>query len=453
MFDGLTERLGRIVGQLGGAARLTPEQVDESLREVRVALLEADVAVPVVKDFIARVRELALAAELGTSLAPGQVVIGLVRQELIALLGDAGAGLRLDVPAPAVILLAGLQGAGKTTTAVKLARWLRESGKRRVLLASCDIYRPAAMEQLAVLAAADGFDVVAPQPGLDAAALATAALKKARATLADVLIVDSAGRLHVDAAMMDEVRALHDVLAPSDTLFVLDSMLGQDALRSARAFDEALPLTGIVLTKIDGDARGGAALSARHVTGKPILFLGSGEKTAEFARFDPERIVSRLLGMGDVQGLVEQVRRGADPDKAAGLARKVGKGQGFDLDDFRDQIRQMRGMGGLGSLLEKMPGMPGLPAGVRAQVDDRELVRLEAIINSMTPRERRRPEIINGSRRKRIAAGSGTQVQDVNRLLKQFAQSQKMMKQLAKKGGLANLMRSLGGAMPRGFGR
>jgi signal recognition particle subunit SRP54 len=447
LFENLTVRFDRILKDLRGHARLTPENVEAALRDVRMALLEADVALPVVRDFVAEVRTKAVGAEVAASLTPGQEMIRIVRDELVRLLG-VGASLHLDVPPPAIILMAGLQGAGKTTTAAKLARWLRDQGRGTPLLVSCDVYRPAAIDQLARLAEQERLEFLPPDPGADPVAIAGAALQRARARLADALIVDTAGRLHVDEAMMAEIRALHAALQPTDTLFVVDGMTGQDAVRSAAAFGAAVPLTGVILTKMDGDARGGAALSVRHATGVPVLFMGTGERVDALAPFQAERIVSRILGMGDVLSLIEDLDRKADKEKTAELARKMRKGKGFGLDDFRDQVRQMRAMGGLGGMLEKLPGGHQLPA--TARIDDAELVRLEAIINSMTSGERRRPEIINGSRRKRIAAGSGTTIQDVNRLLRQFTQMQKMMKKVAK-GGVANLLRGLGGRLPPGF--
>lgn len=451
MFDNLTARFDRILKELRGHARLTPENIDAALREVRMALLEADVALPVVRDFVAEVRAKSVGAEVSVSLTPGQEIIRIVRDELVRLMGNGAAALHLDVPPPAVILVVGLQGAGKTTSVAKLGRWLRDESRRTPLLASCDIYRPAAIEQLARLAEQERLDFLPPASGADPVAIVQAALQRARARLADAVIIDTAGRLHVDEAMMAEVRKLHEALEPSDTLFVVDSMTGQDAIRSAAAFGAAVPLTGIILTKVDGDARGGAALSARRATGVPILFMGTGERTDALAPFQPERIVSRILGMGDVLSLIEDLDRKTDKEKTAELARKMRKGKGFGLDDFRDQIRQMRDMGGLGGMLDKLPGGHQLPAAAVARVDDTELVRLEAIINSMTPAERRRPEIINGSRRKRIARGSGTTIQDVNRLLKQFTQMQKMMKRAMGKGGVANLLRGLSGRLPPGF--
>ena len=453
MFDSLTARLGRIIRDLGSEARLTEAGIDEVLRDVRVSLLEADVALPVVRELVEQIRARAVGAEVLRSLTPGQAVVKIVRDELIRVLGSESSALRLHGQAPVVVLLAGLQGAGKTTSAAKLGRWLNGQKARRILLAGCDTYRPAALEQLKQLARENGLECFEGAPGQSPVAIASAALQLARARLADILIVDSAGRLHVDGEMMAEIRQLHEVLHPSDTLFVMDSMMGQDAVHAAAAFAAAIPLTGVILTKVDGDSRGGAALSARHVTGAPILFIGTGEKTDELAPFHPDRMASRVLGMGDVLGLIEQVERSTDREQGERLASKVMKGAGFDLADFRDQLRQMQGMGGLAGMMEKLPLAQPLPGAAAARFNDREIVRLEAIINSMTPAERRRPDIINGSRKKRIAAGSGTQIQDVNRLLKQFRQMQTMMKRLTRKGGMARMMRALGSGAPRGFRR
>jgi signal recognition particle subunit SRP54 len=452
MFENLTSRLDRIVRELRGTARITESSLDQALREVRMALLEADVALPVVRAFMDGVRGKALGTEVLMSLTPGQAVVRIVREELQAVLGADGA-LRLDGPAPAVILMAGLQGAGKTTTVAKLGRWLREQKRRKVLVASTDVYRPAALEQLERLSRENHLEYFPAAAHEAPRAIATAALHKARATFSDVLILDTAGRLHVDEDMMREIRELHGIARPTDTLFVVDGMMGQDAVRAAAAFAGALPLTGIVLTKMDGDARGGAALSARHATGAPILFMGTGEKIADLQPFQAERIASRILGMGDVLSLIEEMERKTDREQVEALAHKLRKGRGFDLDDFRAQLRQMRDMGGLAGLLDKLPGGLQVPHGMVQQVDDRQLVRLDAIIGSMTPAERRRPEIVNGARKRRIAAGSGTQIQDVNRMLKQFDQLQKMMKRMNRKGGMANVMRGLSGRFPGGFPR
>ena len=451
MFDNLTGRLSSVIRKLRGQARLTEENIAETLREVRMALLEADVALPVVKDFIEHVRVRALGQELNISLSPGQFIIKAVHAELIRLMGTGEASLNLQVPAPAVILLACLQGAGKTTTAAKLACWLQKQHNKKVMAVSCDVYRPAAIEQLAILAQQNSFAFFESNRNESPLAIASSALNKARVRFMDVLLIDTAGRLHVDQEMMQEIIQLHSAVAPSDTLFVVDSMLGQDAVNSASAFNQALPLTGVILTKTDGDARGGAALSVRQVTGKPILFMGTGEKIDELTPFHPDRVASRILGMGDVLSLIEEVEQKTDRDKAEKLAKKLNKGGSFSLVDFREQLDQMQKMGGIASLMDKLPGIPQLPAGGMPQANDRELIKLGAIIDSMTSSERRFPATINGSRKKRIAGGSGTQIQDVNRLLKQFHQMQKMMKRINKKGGMKNLMRGFGANMPRGF--
>lgn len=451
MFENLTGRFSRIIQQLRGHARLTEDNLREAMRDVRRALLEADVALPVVKAFIDRIESKALGKEVAASLTPGQAVVKIVQDELVYLMGDEQASLNLSVAPPAVILMAGLQGAGKTTTVAKLGNWCRDQHGKSVVVASCDIYRPAALEQLRVLAEQNRLEYFPADSRQQPEDIAKAALKHARARFADVLIVDSAGRLHIDEEMMAEIQRVHGALNPSDTLFLVDSMMGQDAVNAARAFNDALDLTGVILTKVDGDARGGAALSVRHVTGKPILFLGTGEKTSELSLFHPDRIASRILGMGDVLSLIEEVEAKTDQEKAKKIARKLKKGRGFDLDDYRDQVRQMQSMGGLGGLLDKMPGMQQVPANLAGQ--DRELAKTVAIINSMTPGERRFPAVINGSRKKRIASGSGTQIQDINRLLKQFSRMQKMVKKLSKKGGMENMMRALEGNVPRGFRR
>jgi signal recognition particle subunit SRP54 len=451
MFDNLTGRLSRIVRELRGQARLTEDNISDALREVRMALLEADVALPVVREFIDQVRVKSLGQEIRTSLTPGQVLIRNVHDELVTLMGTASAGLNLHTAPPAVILVAGLQGAGKTTTVAKLGHWLVQQHGKKVLTASCDVYRPAAIEQLRLLATANNMDFLTGVDNHAPVEIATIALTQARRKFMDVLIIDSAGRLHVDSDMMAEIRELHAVLQPSDTLFIVDSMQGQDAVNSARAFNEALPLTGVVLTKADGDARGGAALSVRQITGKPIIFMGTGEKVDALEAFHPDRVASRILGMGDVLSLIEEVERKADLDKAQKLARKIRKGAGFDLEDFREQLRQMQNMGGITALLDKLPGMGQIPAAAMSHANDRELIKLGAIIDSMTVRERRFPAVIDGSRKKRIAAGSGTQVQDINRLLKQFKTMQKMMKRMSSKTGMSNLLRGMGGNIPRGY--
>lgn len=455
MFDNLTERLGGVLNKLRGQGRLTEDNIKETMREIRMALLEADVALPVVREFVEQVKEKALGEEVMKSLTPGQVLIKIVNDELVRVMGDANEQLNLAAQPPAVILMAGLQGSGKTTSVAKLARWLKQSQKKSVMVVSCDIYRPAAIDQLKTLAGeveAEFFPSTTLQKPL---AIAKAALDQARKQFVDVLIVDTAGRLHVDEALMDEIRELHAGINPVETLFVVDSMTGQDAANTAKAFDDALPLTGVILTKTDGDARGGAALSIRQITGKPIKFLGVGEKTTALEPFYPDRMASRILGMGDVLSLVEEVQGKVDQAKAEKLANKLHKGQGFDLEDFRDQMEQMSNMGGLNSLMDKLPGMGNIPDHVKNQVNDKEIVRSIAIINSMTPQERRFPNLIKGSRKRRIALGSGTQVQEVNKMLKQYAQMQKMMKKMKGK-GMAKMMRGLksklgpGGGMPPG---
>ncbi len=450
MFENLTERLSRTLKNLRGQGRLSEDNIKDTLREVRMALLEADVALPVVKDFIERVRQRAVGQEVLQSLTPGQALVKIVNEELVALMGEACEELDLATRPPAVILMAGLQGSGKTTSSAKLARLLKERHRKSVLLVSCDVYRPAAIEQLKTLAGQVGAAFFPSSRDDDPETIAREALDHARKHHIDVVIVDTAGRLHIDDEMMAEIQRIHAAVNPVETLFVVDSMTGQDAANTARAFDQALPLTGVILTKADGDARGGAALSIRAVTGKPIKFIGTGEKIDALEPFHPERMASRILGMGDVLSLVEEAERKIDKDKAAKLAKKLHKGKRFDLEDFHDQLEQMLNMGGLGGLMDKLPGMGQLPAGAAAQMDDRQLHRMLAIIRSMTPQERRFPDVIKGSRRRRIAAGSGVQVQDVNRLLKQFTQMQKMMKKMSK-GGMKNMMRGLKGRMPQGF--
>ena len=452
MFENLTSRLGAALDRLRGRGRLTEDNIREALREVRTALLEADVALPVVREFIERVRARAVGRDVLASLTPGQALVRVVRDELTLLMGGSNAGLALDVPPPAVVLVAGLQGSGKTTTVAKLARRLGERSGKSVMTVSCDVYRPAAIDQLRTLAEQVGAAFVPSAPGGDPVAIATGALAEARRRFADVLLVDTAGRLHVDEPMMDEIRRIHAAVAPVETLFVVDGMTGQDAAHASKAFDAALPLTGVVLTKTDGDARGGAALSVRHVTGKPIKFLGVGEKTDALEAFHPDRVASRILGMGDVLGLIEEAERKVDRDEAEKLARKLVKGRQFDLEDFSGQLAQMRNMGGVAGMLDRLPAAAGLTAGMRERINDREFVRMEAIISSMTMQERRHPAVIKGSRKRRIASGSGTQVQDVNRLLKQFSRMQKMMKRMRGKGGMARMLQGMRGNLPPGFG-
>ena len=447
MFDNLTNRLSRVVKTLRGEARITEANIQEALRKMRVALLEADVALPVVREFISRVREKALGADVAGSLTPGQAVVGVVHRELVALMGEKIDTLNLATPPPAVILMAGLQGSGKTTTSGKLAKWLKEQQRKKVLLVSCDIYRPAAIEQLKTLAAQVGADFFPSAPGDKPLAIARAALDFARKHYHEVLIVDTAGRLAIDEAMMREISELHAELKPIETLFIVDAMQGQDAVNTAKAFAEALPLTGVVLTKLDGDARGGAALSVRHVTGKPIKFAGVGEKLDGLEAFHPDRMASRILGMGDVLSLIEEVQKGVDRDAAEKLAQKVKSGKGFDLEDFKQQFVQMKNMGGMTALMDKLPGNLAQMAQGAPQVDDKAIRRIEGIVNSMTREERTRPELLKASRKRRIAAGAGVTVQEVNRLLSQFEQTQKMMKMMAK-GGMAKMMRSMKGMFP-----
>jgi signal recognition particle subunit SRP54 len=446
MLETLTGRLARIVKTIRGEARLTEANVQDALREVRIALLEADCALPVVKDFIAAVREKALGAEVIGSLTPGQALVGVVHRELTRLMGEANVALDLATQPPAVFLMAGLQGSGKTTTTGKLARWLIEQ-RKRVLLVSCDVYRPAAIEQLKTVAAQAGAEFLPTDAGEAPAAIARRALEYAKTRYFDVLIVDTAGRLAIDAAMMQEVSELHRLLAPVETLFVVDAMQGQDAVNVAKAFSETLPLTGVVLTKLDGDARGGAALSVRQVTGKPIKFVGTGEKLTGLEPFHPERMASRILGMGDIVSLVEEAHKQVDLDEAQRVADKLKKGKGFDLEDFKGQIQQMRKMGGLAAMMDKLPAQLAGQIGPGQMNDEGQIRRIEGIINAMTPAERSRPELIKASRKRRIAAGSGVAVQEVNRLLKQFEQMQKMMKMM-KGGGLARMMRGLRGTLP-----
>jgi signal recognition particle subunit SRP54 len=451
MFDNLTARLARTVESLRGKGRITEDNVGESLREVRMALLEADVALPVIKTFIEAVKAKALGSEVASSLTPGQVFISILHRELVELMGGAREGFNLRAQPPIVVLLAGLQGAGKTTTAAKLARWLIERERKRVLLVSTDVRRPAAILQLERLAQQVGAEFWRAADGVPPAEIARAAVEQARRVVADVLIVDTAGRLHVDESLMNEMREIDAAVKPSERLFVVDSMAGQDAVNSARAFAGALDLTGIVLTKADGDARGGAALSVRQITGKPIVFMGMGEKTEALEPFDPERMASRILGMGDVVSLVEQVQRQVDVKEAERLAKKVIKGKGFDMSDLKGQLEQLQQMGGVSALMDKLPTMAASKA-MPADKGDREVRRQIAIINSMTLKERREPGIIDGSRRRRIAAGSGVQVQDVNRLLKQYLEMQRMMKSM-KGGKLRRMLGAFKGGMPPGFPR
>jgi signal recognition particle subunit SRP54 len=465
MLDNLTQRLSRVVKTMRGEARLTEANTQDMLREVRMALLEADVALPVVRDFVARVKERALGQDVVGSLNPGQALVGVVHKELTSLmggdLGEEAGELSLATQPPAVILMAGLQGAGKTTTTGKLAKWLsegghsqngRKTGKKKVLVVSADVYRPAAIEQLKTVAAQVKVDFLPSDPSQKPEQIAHAALDHAKKHHHDVLIVDTAGRLGIDEAMMREIRALHDLLNPIETLFVVDAMQGQDAVNVARAFADALPLTGVVLTKLDGDARGGAALSVRHVTGKPLKFVGLSEKLDGLEPFHPERMAQRVLGMGDIVALVEQAQKNIDVADAEKLAAKIKSGSRFDLNDFRDQLQQVKKMGDMGSLLEKLPAQFAQAAGqLQGGQAEKQLRRSEGILNSMTPAERAKPELLKASRKRRIAAGAGVPVQEVNRLLTQYDQMQGMMKQM-KKGGMAKMMRAMGGLKGLGKG-
>jgi len=451
MFDGLSERLTSTVKRLRGQARLNEENIQDTLREVRMALLEADVALPVVKVFIDKIKERAIGQEVLNSLSPGQAFVKIVNDELVAIMGEATEGLDLASQPPAVVLVAGLQGAGKTTSIAKLARWLQEKAGKSVMVVSADVYRPAAIDQLQTLAAEVGADFFPSSADSDPVVIAKEAVASAQVNHKDILLVDTAGRLHIDEHMMAEIQSIHSAINPVETLFVVDSMTGQDAANTAKAFNDALPLTGVVLTKTDGDARGGAALSVRHITGKPIKFIGVGEKTTALEPFHPDRIASRILGMGDIVSLVEEAHDKVDHVKAAKLARKIKKGKNFDMEDLRDQLTQMQSMGGIGGLLDKLPGGTQLPDAVKNQMDDKQFNRMVAIINSMTRQERRFPDIIKGSRKRRIAAGSGTQIQEVNRLMKQHLQMRKAMKKFGKGGKMKNMMRAMKGRMPPGM--
>lgn len=446
MFDNLTDRLGKTLKNLRGQGRLTEENIKEAMREVRMALLEADVALPVVTAFIDKVKERALGQEVQASLSPGQALIKVVQAELESVMGERNEELDLKANPPAVILMAGLQGAGKTTTVAKLGRWLQETQKKSVGVVSADIYRPAAIKQLETLADDLSLTFFDTDISKTAAEIATHAIEQAKKKFLDVVIVDTAGRLHIDDEMMAEIKALHAAINPVETLFVVDSMTGQDAANTAKAFDEALPLTGVVLTKTDGDARGGAALSIRHITGKPIKFVGVGEKTDALEPFYPDRMASRILGMGDMLSLIEDIEQKVDKEKADKLAKKLQKGKGFDLTDFGEQLEQMQNMGGVGAMMDKLPGMNEVPQEMKDKVNDKELSRQIAVIRSMTRQEKRHPDLIKGNRKKRIAAGCGQELQDVNRVLKQFKMMQKMMKRF-KKGNMANMVRGIKGNM------
>jgi signal recognition particle subunit SRP54 len=451
VFDKLSTRLAAVVEGLRGRGRLTEENIGDTLRQVRMALLEADVALPVVKDFIDAVRARVVGQEIHKSLTPGQALIRIIHDELVRVMGEGVRPLNLRTQPPAVILLAGLQGAGKTTTAAKIGLWLKDRDRKRVLMVSTDVYRPAAMLQLERLGQQLGIDVAPADASQSPLRIAANALEEARRGVYDVLLVDTAGRLHVDEEMMREVRDLSAAVQPIETLFIVDSMAGQDAVNAARAFGAALDLTGVVLTKADGDARGGAALSVRHVTGRPILFMGVGEKPDALEAFQPERMAARILGMGDVLSLVEEVTRKVDRDAAEKLARKVARGKDFDLDDLLGQLRQLEQMGGMAALMDKLPAPLAAKAGQLPQGNEKEIKRQIAIICSMTPKERRWPKNLDGSRKRRIAAGSGTHVAEINRLLKNFLQMQKMMKGMAGKGGMRGMLRAMAGRMPPGL--
>lgn len=453
MFDNLSDRLSGALKNLTGKGKISEDNIKETLREVRMALLEADVALPVVKEFIGAVKERAVGTEVGKALDPGQAFIKVVNDELVKAMGAENDALELGAKPPVVILLAGLQGAGKTTSAGKLSHLLINREKKSVMVASADVYRPAAIKQLETVAGEVGatfFPSTTEQKPVD---IAKDAIEEARKQFMDVIIIDTAGRLAVDEAMMAEISELQQAVSPTETLFVVDSMTGQDAANTAKAFNDALDLTGVILTKADGDARGGAALSIRQITGKPIKFIGMGEKLDQLEPFHPERVASRILGMGDVLSLIEEVERKVDKKKAEKVAKKIMKGKGFDLHDFREQLLQMSNMGGMAGLMDKLPGMGQIPEAAKQKVmNDKSTGRMVAMINSMTPKERARPELIKGSRKKRIANGSGTQIQDVNRLLKQFNQMQKMMKKMKGKGGMMKMMRGMQGMMPPGGG-
>ncbi len=449
MFNNLSERLGRTLKNLSGRGRLTDDNIKEALRDVRIALLEADVHMDVVKSFENQVRERALGQEVMQSLDPGQALVKVVNQELVHILGDEQAELNLKAQPPVVIMMAGLQGSGKTTTAAKLARYLMEEHKKTCTLVSADIYRPAAIDQLESLTKEIGADFFPSSTKDDPVRIAKAALDHAKKQFKDILIIDTAGRLHIDDDMMKEIKALNNAMNPTETLFVVDSMTGQDAAKSAKAFNDTLPLTGIILTKTDGDARGGAALSTRMITGKPIKFMGVGEKTDALEAFHPDRVASRILGMGDILSLVEEAERKLDKKQADKLTKKLKKGRGFDLADFQDQLKQMNKMGGVGKLIEKLPLGMNLPPEAKKQMEQgKSFAKMEAIINSMTTKEKHFPNIINGSRKRRIATGSGNTIQDVNRMLKQFTQMQKMMKKMAKPGKMKNMMKNMQGMLP-----
>jgi signal recognition particle subunit SRP54 len=443
MFDNLTDRLSDTLKKLKGQGRLTEDNIKDTLREVRMALLEADVALPVVTDFIERVKAGALGKTVQSSLTPGQSMVKLVQSELVKVMGERNEALNLRTTPPAIVLMAGLQGAGKTTTVAKLGRWLKTNQKKKVGVVSADVYRPAAIKQLETLAQDLDLIFFPSDPSQKPVDIANAAIDAAKRKFLDVLIIDTAGRLHIDDEMMAEIKELHAAVKPIETLFVVDSMTGQDAANTAKAFNEALPLTGVILTKADGDARGGAALSIRHITGKPIKFIGVGEKAEALEPFHPDRVASRILGMGDMLSLIEEIEQKVDKEKAQKLVRKIQKGKSFDLEDFRQQLMEMQNMGGVGTMLDKLPGMSSVPREIREKVNDKELARQIAVINSMTPQERRFPDLIKGNRKKRIADGCGQDLNAVNRMLKQFMMMEKMMKKLKAGGNMANMIRGI----------
>lgn len=448
-FNNLSERLSKVIKNLSGQGRLTEANIEDTLRDIRVALLEADVALPVAKAIIDDIKTKVIGQEVMASLKPGEMLIKLVHDELVFIMGEYNETLNFKAQPPVVILMAGLQGSGKTTTVAKLARWLKNTQNKSVLVTSADIYRPAAIEQLKTLAETVEVEFHESSSDQDPVEIARSAIQAAKNKVIDVVLIDTAGRLHIDEEMMAEIKRIHSAIQPTETLFVVDSMTGQDAANTAKAFNEALPLTGIILTKTDGDARGGAALSIRHITGKPIKFMGVGEKIDALEPFHPDRVASRILGMGDILSLVEEASRNLDKSKAEKLTKKLKKGS-FDLEDFRDQLKQIHNMGGVMGIMSKLPGVNQLPQHVKDQVNDKKLVHIEAMINSMTRKERRFPDLIKNSQKRRIAGGSGTSIQDINQLLKQFLQMQKMMKKMSKKGGIMKLMRGMQGKFPFG---
>ncbi len=452
MFDSLSDKLNTTLRAISGKGRITEDNIKDTLREVRMALLEADVALPVVKEFVDQVKNKAVGQVVSKSLNPGQTFIRIVNDQLVQAMGQANDALDLKTTPPAVILMAGLQGAGKTTSVAKLARYLKEREKKKVMVTSADVYRPAAIKQLERLAEEVSAEFYPSDPSQDPVNIAKDAIDAARKQFADVIIIDTAGRLAIDQEMMGELSRIHQAVNPIETLFVVDAMTGQDAANTARAFHEQLTLTGVILTKADGDARGGAALSIRQITGKPIKFIGMGEKIDALEPFHPDRIASQILGMGDVMSLIEDVERKVDKGKAQRLARKISTGKAFDLEDFKEQLVQMKSMGGLSSLMGKLPGMGAIPQAAKSQINDKSTMYMEAMINSMTPQERQFPKLIKGSRKKRIALGSGTSIQEVNKLLKQFTQMQRMMRKMSGKGGMKKMMRSMQGMMPPGGG-